>query len=267
MVLEKSKLIVVNLTPKQSEETGLIENIVAANISSNQRQLQNDTDDKLVAELLNIEGRSSLSKVNKSNDLKNNENLKLNLTDASRFELNDQTPVSTSSKTKSNLDRSSSQELLNFNLSGNNEKNNPNVSQKAIDQQSTTEILNLKTSSYYNDIKNKTNDTQFSNFTAYVRDPAREQQLSVANTVTSKKTKKSYRSEVDYDATDNTEEAALTTNEEGDAISKGSNRIKSMKLCVNKAFEGENETDSARTKKSATFYNGDKIWTAITDVE
>ncbi len=309
-VLEKSKLIVVNLTPKRSEEEATndasdnttnkaggkqamnnnksVDSNNNNNNTENNRKALEDEVDNLVEELLRIgDGKISMkSHTNAGNKPwkqqarnSNNENLNIsamNVSDynpASRFDMNDRTPISTSSKSKANnLDRSSGQPDQN--------ENNQQAALHVSSNSSSHDILNVKTSNYYNGVMNK--EVDFSSSQTYVRDPIREQQQHSAQN-TSKKTKKSnftYRSDLDTDAIINMNDNDEEENDEvsgGNRSSSGLERIRLINFKVNRVFDEENgsghnnnsntnnESTSSQSQRAQTFYNGKKVWTAATD--
>jgi hypothetical protein len=302
--LEKSKVIVVNLTPKKSEEEEDV-NVDSNNnhaktsvedAAAKSKKSLDDEVDNLVEELLRIgDGKMSTKSGAGSKQWKQQQH-RLNITDehqmSSRFDtalFHERTPISTGG-TKSKAANLSQQDLL-----GQHSKNGGETGGSNSDRlhQSTSgangdkaDILTSKTSSYYNDVKNK--EIDFSSFHAFVRDPAKEQQQQHL-VVAFKKPKQAnftYRSDVNTDAIiemngEVNEESGTGVSASGDFDEPSGERnmsakeqIRLINLRVNLAAddndddgnEEDNETDSVKTKRSQqTFYNGQKVWTATTD--
>jgi hypothetical protein len=245
------------------------------NTEANRKALEDEVDN-LVEELLRIgDGKVSVKSHakegnNKSWKTRNSENLKLNISDehhTSRYDMNDRTPISTSSKSKTNLgehsdnpkdsDVATKQQL------------HVSSSQEKANQSTSHEILNEKASNYYNGVLNR--EVEFSSTSqTFVRDPVVKEQQST----TSKKTKKSnftYRSDFDADAIidmndQEDENETEVTNRTGNR-SVGE-RIKLINLKVSRVLDEENvNNESTSSKRAQTFYNGQKVWTAATEEE
>ena len=260
-------------------------------VSSVQTEIVMESKEMAKAKKVLALAKSELVVVNVSPSKEETKPITIEEHQTSRFE---QTPVSTSSKSRTN----SSQDLiLNQNLT--NETDHiihHNLSslggqKNTLDMlncngNNNNEILNLKTSSYYNDIiksqndDNETNQGMTSHFQSYVREPAASRETMLSMSASSRrggtrqlasKNEKLMTTDTVIDLLDDNEN--LSAVEQARALesnaqnSRGGGRLS---MQVNRAFEettNSSETSSVRVKRLETFYNGNKVWTATTDIE
>ena len=167
----------------------------------------------------------------------------------------DQTPVSTSSKSK--IERSSS----NNNIIDVNNNHNSN------------DILNQKASSYYDDVKNKEmSDT--SNIRQYVCEASHSQQRKGLRV-----TRLDGNHEQDEIETRRNRDTVIQMNGVEECVKEAESceltkQQAAMHMRLNQAYEIEVENESLKNSSCAnsrkhfeTFYDGSKVWTAVTDAE
>lgn len=191
-----------------------------------------------------------------------------------------QTPVSTSYKSKSNIDRLTevAEEYL---LNNNNNSNKAEDLLKKLNKPAKNsrsdinEILTVKSTSYYNDVMNKEIEG-FNELNLINRESNFAQHNSTKNDLASKQNaqslsiNKSNFTDGGSDLNKNEENlAAMSQNKEvvlnlNDEIVNyvDQDRAKEVRL-LNEA----KASDETNNKRLATFYNGKNVWTIVTDVK
>jgi hypothetical protein len=269
--LEKSKMVVVNLTPKQSgDEKQQIQldqtsnnKSIAHNNATNQINNNNNNNNSKSIDL--IEQILNENNFNSNNNTQSNKSLlnasKLNDQFQQQHQqqqqhMLDQTPVSTSSKSK--MERSGS----------NNNLIDANNNSQRLSSPLNYVILNEKASCYYNDVLNKNSNVQ--------------RQHSTNN---GKGLKVTNLTEIEsVDPTIDSKEIVI--NMEAEELrhvgGREKEQIKVMHMRHNEAYESDTEKiEAARnnlahdvngsangsSRKVETFYDGSRTWTAVTDAE